>query len=136
MKGIISKTPVTIADRKGTRQANVFISITEDRRNFLGKFRELIIHDFEVVPRDNPQQGEPLNDYLVLEENKKKLFYTEVENAWVVINKDILGSSSLENQMDQFYVDLLLKEAQDEPLRDSSPENWEYHDTETTIQPE
>jgi hypothetical protein len=135
MKGIISKTPVTIADRKGTRQANVFITIAEDRRSSLGQFREFTMHDFEVIPKANPQPGEPINDYLLIEENKKREFFSEVDQTWTSLNKDIVNGQSFESQIDQLYIDFLMKEAQEEPLRDSTSDNWEVHDTETAIQP-
>jgi hypothetical protein len=136
MKGIKSKVPVTIADRKGTRQGIVFITITEDTRIFASQKRKLKIVDFEVIENPSPMMGENMYHYQMISATPKVKYFSDTDLIWSNLNKDIVKTESLESQLDDFYVDILLAEAQEEPLRDSTASDWEYFNTEEAIQPE
>lgn len=135
MKGIISKIPVTIASRSGSRQGIIFMAITEDRRSYLGKFRTLTIQDFEAIPKANPVSGEAAYDYNLIEETSRKRFFTEIDQVWAQVGIDIYKNQSLENQLEDVYANFLLADTMENPVRDSSNADWELHDTETALNP-
>lgn len=139
MKGIISKLPVTIADRSGTRQGIVFIEIPERiQRSRIQDFR-IKVQDYEVSERENPQPGEPLYRYTALKQfeddkyrNRSK---AEVDDLFTAMKTDISHTGSLFDQLDNLFVQALLLDTQQKPIRDSQPEDWEIHNTDDAIVP-
>ena len=127
MKGIISKVPVSIPSRSGSRTGIVFVAIANDDRSTLAGNRKLTVYDYEVTQTENPQPGQRLWNYRKIEETPRTRTRAQINQAFAYLQKDILHTQSLEEQMDDLYADLLLLDTMGEPIRDSQPEDWEKH---------
>lgn len=127
MKGIISKVPVSIAGRAGSRTGIVFVTITIDERNASAGRRKLTVSDYEVVQNENPQPGERLVNYIKLEDNPRIRTRAEIDQVFALLQRDILHTQSLEEQLDDLYADFILLDTQQNPIRDSQPQDWEKH---------
>ena len=119
MKGIISKVPVTIAERSGTRQGIVFLAITNDERKTEAGFRNIEVTDYEVTLRENAQPGEQKYNYTPIDRNTRKRLFSQTNQIWQYLAKDLVHTQPLEEQLDQLYADFLLVDTQQEPIRDS-----------------
>lgn len=128
MKGIISKVPVTIAERSGTRQGIVFLAITNDERKTEAGFRNIEVTDYEVTLRENAQPGEQKYNYTPIDRNTRKRLFSQTNQIWQYLAKDLVHTQPLEEQLDQLYADFLLVDTQQEPIRDSQPGDWEIHE--------
>lgn len=135
MKGIISKVPVSIASRSGSRTGIVFIAITKDERNSLAGVRRLTVTDYEVVPNPDPQPGQRLVSYNRLEENNRVRKRAETDAVFAALEKNIVPNESLEEQLDTLYADFILIDTQENPIRDSQPGDWELHTMNTDVEP-
>lgn len=135
MKGIISKVPVSIASRSGSRTGIVFVTITIDERNAAAGRRKLIVSDYEVIPNENPQPGERLVNYVKLEDNPRTRTRAQIDQVFSHLGKDIFHSQSLEEQLDDLYADFILLDTQQKPIRDSQPQDWELHTENIEVAP-
>ena len=136
MKGIISKVPVTISSRKGTKQGIVFITISRDERDAISGTRNLNIQDYEVIQNENPQPGQPLFDYQFIESNQRIRTKEDINAIWSFLAKDLVHTEPLEDQLDDLYASSLLIDNEQNPVRDSQPEDWELHTRKYEVAPE
>ena len=133
MKVVRTKTEKTITDRNGTMQAKIALYISA--LNHQDEFGRYVaeVKDFEVVPRENPQPGEPLNDYSLLRRQSKVRTKEQVDTMFSCIGKSITPDESFTEAFAELQVQSLLLETKQVPLYGTTADEWEIVDTSTEI---
>lgn len=135
MKLIRSKVPVTIPHRSGTKQGIVAIYISEWRwEDRLNRYVAEVI-DYEVTDVENTGPGMPLKHYRVISRETRIRTKAQIDQMFSYLAKDIVHTGSYTDQNTDARVNGSLLETQQNPIRDSNPEDWEIVDTALEIAP-
>lgn len=130
-----SKRPLILKGRK-EREAVVAVTITDftwEPRFNRYKFK---VTDYEVVDKDPSSLllvGDPLKEYIFLEENIRYRTYDEVNTMFEHFNEPILVTDNFTQKIFDLQNKGLLLDTQLNPIYGSLPEDWELIDTETEV---
>lgn len=135
MKVVRTKTEKNITDRNGTRQAKIALYISG--LNHQDEFGRYVaeVKDFACVPVQNPQPGEPLNRYELLENAKrsKVRLKDQIDTMFSYIGASITPDESFTDAFADLQAKSLLLETQQNPLYGTTADEWEIVDTSTEI---